>query len=375
MKLLIRLAKVLTALALMATVAWVIITIHFNPRPPAEQAFINAHILTMDKDNSIAEAILLREDKIVALGSNEEIKAQLKDPSNAIDLAGKTLMPGIIDAHGHFPGSGLAALAADLNSPPIGNVKTVADALARIKAQAQQTPAGEWVYAFGFDDTQIAEQRFLSRKELDKISTEHPIYVSHISGHMGIANSMAFAAVGYDKNTSDPEGGHIIRDKDGELAGLVEENAQLPLVYKALDIGPLKAYKMSRYAIDEYLQQGVTSTQVGLASPTFLKGISALGKLGIYPQRVVMWPDLNAAQMLLDGELSKTNLESERVKLGAVKLISDGSIQGYTGFLGHPYHIQPEGKQEYRGYPTMSQAELTEAVIKYHSLGWQIAVH
>lgn len=376
MSLLKTLAKILTGVVLLLTIVVVAVYIHFNPRPVDEQAYINARILTMDENDSIAEAMYIKEDRIVAVGSNSDIEKLLDDKSKARDMQGKVIMPGVIDAHGHFPGSGLAAVAADLNSPPIGNVKTIADALALLRTQAENSPKGSWVYAYGFDDTQVAEQRFLTRLELDSVSTEHNIFVSHVSGHMGIANSMAFESVGYDNTTKPPVGGFIAHSEDGQLAGLVEENAQYPLVMKALDFGITQFYDMSRYASEEYLRQGVTSTQVGLANKKFIQGVSTFGQLGIYPQRVVMWPDLEAAQAIRKGELSVNNIESERVKLGALKLITDGSIQGYTGFLGHPYHVQAEGKDlNYRGYPTMKRDELFATVADFHKDGWQIALH
>lgn len=369
-------AKAMTGLILLLTVVVTAIYIHFNPQPDDEQAYINARILTMNKGNSIAQAMYIKNDKIVAVGSNEDILKHLSNKDLAIDMAGKTIMPGIIDAHGHFPGSGLAAVAADLNSPPIANTKTIAQALEKLREHTEKAPKGSWVYAYGFDDTQIAEKRFLTRLELDSVSTEHNIYVNHISGHMGIANSRAFEAVGYDKNTKAPEGGHIAHTADGELAGLVEENAQYPLVHAALDLGIKQFYAMSRYASEEYLRQGVTSTQVGLANRKFISAISSFGKLGIFPQRVLLWPDLDAAKAIRSGELSINNIESKRVKLGALKLIADGSIQGYTGFLGHPYHVQAEGKKDdYRGYPTMVENQLFETVADFHQAGWQIAMH
>lgn len=366
--------KTITALILLATAAGLIIYIQFNPTPPSAQAYINGHILTMDSRNSVVEAVYIEDDKIIATGTSAEIQKMAKGEVH--DLQGKTMMPGIIDAHGHFPGSGLAAVAVDLNSPPINQVKNINDALELLRAKAANTAKGEWIYAYGFDDTQVAEQRFLSRSELDGVSTDHPIFVSHVSGHMGIANSLAFSKAGIDKYTEAPEGGLIRHNAEGELAGVVEENAQRPILMQALDLGLSEFWAMSRYASAEYLQQGVTTAQNGLADVKMLKGISALGRIGIYPQRLVLWPDLTAAKQIQSGELSKNNLESERVQIGALKLIADGSIQGYTGFLGHPYHDIPEGKKsDYRGYPTMSEQELNQAVAEFHKNGWQIAMH
>jgi len=367
-------AKALTALVLVATAVGIVFYIKLNPSPPSAQAYINGHILTMDANNSVVEAVYIEDDKIIATGTSAEIKQMAKGDIH--DLKGKTMMPGIIDAHGHFPGSGLAAIAVDLNSPPISNVATVADALALLKAKADDTPEGDWIYAYGFDDTQIAEKRFLTRLELDSVSSQHKIFVSHISGHMGVANSAAFAAVGIDKHSPAPEGGHIAYNSEGELAGLVEENAQKPLLFKALDLGLKSFYKMSVYAADDYLQRGVTTAQSGLANPKMLKGITTLANTGFYPQRLTVWPDLEAATLIKDGKLNKSDLESPRLRIGALKLIADGSIQGYTGFLGHPYHDIPKGKDlDYRGYPTMTEADLNKTVAEFHQAGWQIAMH
>lgn len=129
------------------------------PAPPPHQLFINGNVLTMDADNSIVEAVAVREDRIEAVGSTEEIMALAEADSEVVDLRGRTLMPGFIDAHGHFPGSGLKVVAADLNSPPIGTLTTMDEVLAALKEQAAITPAGKWVSGFGYDDTLLAENR------------------------------------------------------------------------------------------------------------------------------------------------------------------------------------------------------------------------
>jgi len=368
--------KAITGIILIGAIAAIVIYNRWNPSPPDEQAFVNGKILTLDANNSIAQAVYIKGDKIIAVGTDAEIKALIQNHDSVIDLEGKTMMPGIIDAHGHFPGSGLAAVAVNLNSPPIGKITTIADALAELKQKASTYSKGSWMYAYGFDDTQVKEQRFLSREELDSVSTDINIYVQHVSGHMGIANSSAFAAVGIDKNSKSPAGGHIALDSDGELSGLVEETAQTVLVQKALDLNTQSFYKMSSYASDEYLQLGVTTAQSGLTNPKMLNGLSSFAKMGLFAPRLVVWPDLESAELINSGKLNKEELESDRFSIGALKLIADGSIQGYTGFLGHPYHVIPEGKETtYRGYPTLSQQQLSDAVEKFHKAGWQIAMH
>jgi len=136
--------------------------LRWNPAPPLRQAFVEGRILTMDEQNRIAEAVLIKGERIAAVGSTEEILEQVDADTIVTRLQGRTLLPGFIEAHGHFPGSGLSSVAADVNSPPIGDVESIPQALEKIRELASRTPDGEWVVAYGFDDTMIAEKRFVT---------------------------------------------------------------------------------------------------------------------------------------------------------------------------------------------------------------------
>ena len=128
-----------------------------TPTPPVQELFVNGQVLTMTPDNRIVQAIALRDGRIEAVGSTEEILALADDEAIVNDLRGRTLMPGFIDAHGHFPGSGLAVVSADVTSPPVGTHTTMAEVMATMKAQADKTEPGQWVNGFGYDDTLLAE--------------------------------------------------------------------------------------------------------------------------------------------------------------------------------------------------------------------------
>nr|MBP6701266.1 amidohydrolase family protein [Halioglobus sp.] len=158
------------------------------PEPPAQQLFINGNVMTMDANNRIVEALAVRADRIEAVGSTGEIMALAEEGAEVVDLAGRTLLPGFIDAHGHFPGSGQKVIAADLGSPPVGTVTTMAELLAALRQRAEQTPPGEWVSGFNYDDTLLAEQRHPTREELDAVSSDHPVVATHVSGHLLVAN-------------------------------------------------------------------------------------------------------------------------------------------------------------------------------------------
>ena len=348
-----------------------------SPQAPQHQVFINGDVLTMDGDNRVVQALATRGALIEAVGSTEEIMALVGDDTQVVDLRGRTLLPGFIDAHGHFPGSGQSVIAADLSSPPIGSNTTMAELLAALKARAEQVAPGELVSGFGYDDTLLAEQRHPTRAELDQVSTEHPVIATHVSGHMLVANSAALELVGIDASTPDPEGGVIGRRPGSrEPNGLLEETARLPLLEFMMDIPLLDVYAMMRSAANEYAAIGVTTAQSGGTTPELLRGLSQFGKLGVIPMRMVAFPFEDMfGDALLNGEYDPEDYNSERFSAGAVKLVADGSIQGFTGYLSQPYHTPHHGDPAYRGYAAIPREILFEKVEALHRAGYQIAIH
>lgn len=356
----------------------VLVNIAFRiPAPPAHQVFINGDILTMDGDNRTVEAVSVRADRIESLGTTEQVMAAVDDDTVVIDLRGRTMLPGFVDAHGHFPGSGMKVVAADLNSPPIGDKTTMAEVLAAVQERADMTDPGNWVTGFGYDDTLLAEKRHPTRAELDAISTGHPIAIMHISGHMLVANSIALERVGIDANTPDPEGGVIGRRAGSrEPNGLLEETARMPMVEQMQDMALTDIYRMFKYAAVEYLHMGVTTAQSGGVTPELATGLSLFSRLGVVPQRLILFPFDDAfSDALTSGEFSPDEYATDRVLVGPVKLVADGSIQGYTGYLSQPYHVPFHGDADYRGYPSIPREKLFTRVEQLHKAGYQLAIH
>jgi len=348
-----------------------------TPQPPAHQVFINGDVLTMDADNRIVQALSTRGELIEAVGATEEIMALVGDDTTVVDLRGRTLLPGFIDAHGHFPGSGQKVIAADLSSPPIGNNTTMAQLLAALKARADKVSPGDLVSGFGYDDTLLVEQRHPTRMELDQVSTEHPVIATHVSGHMLVANTAALALAGIDASTPDPEGGVIGRRADSrEPNGLLEETARLPMLEHMMDIGLLDVYRMMKSAANEYAAIGVTTAQSGGTTPGLLQGLSLFSKLGVIPMRMVAFPfEDQFGESLLNGEYDAQDYNAQRLTAGAVKLVADGSIQGFTGYLSQPYHTAHHGDPAYRGYAAIPRDKLFEKVQALHQAGYQLAIH
>jgi hypothetical protein len=348
-----------------------------KPSPlPATQAFINGHILTMDEQQPVAEALFIEHNTISTVGNNDTIKALINSDTVVHDLQGKTLLPGFIDAHSHFPGSALAELNVDLNSPPIGKIKNIAQLISTLQDKAASTPAGDWIFGIGYDDTMLAEQRHPTLAELDLAFPDHPVFLWHISGHMGVANSAAFALVGIDDNTADPEGGVFVRDEQGHLSGLMEENAMDSVARAVMDFSVIDGFRMMKIAGEQYARQGVTTAQSGAVDKSVSQGLNIGSQIGLIPMRLELWPLYNSFGLgLLDGSLEAADFESERVNVGAIKIIADGSIQGYTGYLEKPYFVPFHGDDHYRGYPRIPRAELFDWVEKYHQQGLQLAIH
>lgn len=350
-----------------------------EPELPEAQLFINAQILTMDDENRIVSAIAVRGERIVATGSDEEILA-LRGPNTVVhNLNGRSLLPGFVDAHGHFPGTGLSAVGIDLSSPPIGAVNNIADIQTLLRSGLANGSDDDWLFGFGYDDSLLAAGRHPSRLDLDAVSTTRPIYVMHSSGHMAVVNTAGLRLAGITIDTADPDGGVIVKDaQTGELTGLLLEHATDLVAPLAMDFSALDFLTMTDVAAAQYLAAGVTTLQSGGVDTRMLKGLYWLSRLQRIPQRVITWPlaDANFDEFLSD-ELNLDDLQSDKFSASALKLIVDGSIQGYTAYLTEPYYQQQADQQDqgYRGFPRYQQAELNEKVTALYCHGLQLALH
>ncbi len=364
------------ALILFLVVGGGLAWLRLHPSPPGLQVWTNGHILTMDAEGRQATALMIEDDRIIAVGSDEDVQRWLPDADVEIDLEGRTVVPGFIEAHGHFPGAGLPAVAADLNSPPIGLVKTIPDALAALKQVDTEQPGDGWLIGFGYDDTMLEEKRHFTRADLDSVSTTRPILAMHISAHMAVVNSLALRRFGITADTPDPVGGEIRKDPETrEPTGLLLETASRPLQLEALNMPPLQQLAVVRLAVELYAAQGFTTVQNGLATLEQIKGMGGASKLGLIPQRLVVWPKDELGLEVAEGALDLGQHASDRVHIGAAKFVGDGSIQGYTGFLGEPYHQPGEHPAGYRGYPNIDAGTLNAQVKTIHCSGQQVAVH
>jgi predicted amidohydrolase YtcJ len=350
-----------------------------------EVIYLNGAILTMDRNNSPAEALATMGDKIVSVGTTGAIQSLAGPATRIVDLAGKTLVPGLNEPHNHFAMYGVYALRmVNLQSPPLGAVSRIKDLIEALREKAGRTPKGEWIWGRGYDDTLMAEKRHPTRQDLDQASNEHPIFIAHVSGHLSVANSKALAIAGVTKDTIEPPGGVIRKDpKTLEPNGVLEEMPAQALVFRYLPplTMDLRLEAMALAARD-YLKTGVTSCSdagvafPGVGSPAEIVAYQKATGQGQVPIRMTM---MVGVEFLLgaDGKSPSfvTGFGDDHLKIGPAKIIVDGSIQGYTGWLAEPYHVPIKGDSSYRGYPVTAPEKLNRLVLEAHKAGCQVAAH
>ncbi|MCP4750368.1 MAG: amidohydrolase [Proteobacteria bacterium] len=347
---------------------------HSEPSPES-RIFTNGRVLTMDSGDSVAEAVAVRKDRIEAVGNNEEIEKFAISGSVVVDLEGRTLIPGFVDAHSHFPGSGITAVCVDLNSPPIGETTHIPQVVEALKRKAAETEKGKWIFGVGYDDTLLEEKRHPERSDLDGVSTDHPVFISHVSGHLGVANSLGLELAGIVADTPDPVGGVICRDETGRPTGVLEETAAQKAGNLARRFSNQEYLGVMQKAVQDYVGVGVTTAQSGMTPKPVIESLSMASAGGLIPLRLILWPDIRAADGIMDGTFEVESHSTNMFLIGAAKIIGDGSIQGYTGNLTRPYHVPFKGDPEYKGYPVTDRETMTALVKKYHRAGMQIAIH
>ncbi|MDB4224344.1 amidohydrolase [Granulosicoccus sp.] len=353
---------------------------------------VNAHIVTMDAQSSIADALLFKGGRIVEVGSEASIKDTLPLFTRIMDMQGSTILPGFIDAHSHFPAAGLTEAGIDLMSPPMGNVATLQILLKKVSGAASTLPANDWIVGFNYDDSALDVARHPTRDELDQVAPNHPVYLWHRSGHMGVANSLALEALGFDEkslNGADIDGiGRPDRDGSGRLTGLLQEGAAPRMSFLLRQLSVIRLFRSLLSAKDQYLSAGITTAQNGFADIPSMRMLRWSQRLGLIPQRLVIWPahdkvedrlNLRSAAPLgspakeLATALDWTDDPSE-FAITAIKLIADGSPQGRTAWLTEPY-LNGSAESDYRGFASMPTLEFKLLVKRYHNAGFQLAMH
>lgn len=348
---------------------------------PSVTVYFGGPIFTMNVTNDVVEALAVKGDSILAVGKKKDVLAAAGPKPQLVDLKGKVLIPGMIDGHSHFPvGAHRELTMVNLNVPPLGTVTDIASMQALLRARAPKVKEGDWIVGYNYNDLAMKEQRHPTLQDLDAVSTTQPIFVRHVTGHLGVCNSLGLKLAGITETSPNPDGGRFRRDAQGKLDGVLEgPSAQAP-VNKILP--PVtEAQQMTAIAHDgrTYASAGITTSNNG-GSPSVDEYLLKASDNGTLPIRVVIWPAGRNDKILASYGKKRSGAVLDKkglVILGAAKLFADGSPQGYTAWFSQPYFKQLPGKPaDFRGFPVFkSRDELFALVKKLHDDNWQISTH
>lgn len=335
---------------------------------PAELVFINGNIYTVNNKQPHAEAIAVKGDRIVFVGSNAAAKKYQGQSTRVIDLHGATVVPGMTDAHYHFLGVGQREM--NLNLEGITNLE---DFLAKVKARVDQAKPGEWVTGRGWIETFWKPPVFPTRWDLDKVAPNNPVFLTRADGHGAVANSAALKLGNVTKDAKDPFGGQILRDKQtGEPTGMLLDNAQ-GFVARQIPAGTRGNDEQAAIlANDRSVMLGWTQVQDPGGSyddVELYKRLYGAGKLKIRIYKAVYGPGAPAQQLLRDGPIIEAF--NNRLNVRAIKVVSDGALGSRGAALLEPYSDSPDSK----GFLRVKDEDLLPMLKEALQKGIQVETH
>jgi len=351
-----------------------------EPYKLQQTLYYGGDIITMAGETpTYVEAVVQREGKIIFTGSKADALSRFDGKAEQVDLQGKTMLPGFIDAHAHFSNFSSQAIGAQILPPPdagANNMAAIINILTAWNTTENRALTG-WIFGAGFDDSVLEEKRFPTKHDLDQVSTEFPIMIIHISGHFAVVNSKGLELLNITSETKDPEGGLIRRENGNEPNGVLEELAAIPYYAKALTPQTKQASEtFFESGQDMALSFGYTTAQEGramLENHAFLAGKAEENKLKL---DVVSYVDYLFVDTLMNTKWNSRKY-NKKYRIGGMKLTLDGSPQGRTAWRTQPYLLPPDGAKEgYLGYPAIPEDSVLESLYrKAFANNWQVQTH
>ena len=323
-------------------------------------------VFTADENHSIAEAVAVDGERIVAVGTTQDLRAKYQ-AAQEIDLQGKLVTPGFNDAHVHFLRGALALLTVNLT-----DAKTLDEAKARVAAKVKEVKPGEWIIGRGWDHT-LWGGKFPTRQDLDAVAPANPVYLVRVDGHVAWVNSRALELAKIDKNTKAPEGGEIERDATGAATGILKETAQSLVGGLVPQPTAEQQNKGLTLALDMARKYGITSVQdnSGYETTKLYREFLKADKLTVRVSEWQNFEDSVAELRRQRNEFASFKDNPSRLKLGALKGYVDGTLGSKTAAMLAPFTDDPQNS----GIPRRTPEELTKMVVERDKEGWQIALH
>ncbi len=348
----------------------------------ADTVLVNGNVITVDAEDRVVQAIAVKNGRILAVGTDAEIRKLAGEDTRVIDLAGRTATPGLLDAHCHFANGGTNMLqVSDLSYP---KVKSIEDVLGDVEKQVEGRTGGDWIQGRGWDEGKLEERRYIYASDLDAISRENPVWLTHTMGHYGVANSLALKLANVTRGTPDPPGGTIDRYPDGTPTGVLKERAQRLVTRLIPDVTVDQIQKGIERIAREFNQEGMTGLKdPGIYAPVWEAYQRALAA-GALPVRVfVLW---RAGQTLEEAEALAARIGpftkpyrsrgDGHLISGGIKLAIDGSGGARTAWLHEPWNKEYTGVDEGNtGYPVIPPDVLRSQIRMFHDAGLHVSVH
>jgi predicted amidohydrolase YtcJ len=326
---------------------------------------LDANVITLDSKKPEAEAFFVRNGKIVAVGSSEEISKHVGNNTKVILGKGRTVVPGFIDCHAHMAAFGLFLQRLDLRG-----VKSIAEIRERLRDYEDQNIRTTWILGGRWDQEKLVEKRYPTRWDLDEAVADKPVFLERVCGHIGVANSKALQLAHLTQGITIDGGALDIDSKTGLLNGIVRENA-IALVRKAIPKRNLKELKAACVlACQKAAEVGLTGVHWLVESADELRVLKELYAEEQLPLRVYLGISVELLNELVNLGLL-TGFGSDMVRIGFVKILADGSLGARTAALKKPYSDKPESS----GMMLYSQRKLNQLVLKAHVAELQVAVH
>lgn len=333
--------------------------------------FYNGKVHTVDKVDSIKEAVAVSKNKIFKVGSNDEVLEYASDNTEKIDLKGKSLIPGIIDSHLHTAVYGANSLAIDCRSPGVSSIEEIKELIRKV---AEKTPDGQWIRGWGYDHSKLKEKRHPNKWDLDEVAPNNPVILTRCCAHISAHNSMSLKLAGIDDNSTPPEGGEYEKI-DGNVSGVMFENAHMDMM-KVSSPTKEELIKAMKAANDLLIKEGITTVHdsggYGKMQMDAIQEAVETGqlKLRLYAMIFSFVENVNFVEDYLKVGVH-TKFGNDKFSLGPIKLMIDGSSSGPTAATREPYESNPNSS----GIMSMSQEKIDDIVMKAHTGGWQMTCH
>lgn len=347
----------------------------------ADTIYTGGDIVTVNDAQPSAEALAVKDGKIIAVGSAAEITGTYQGESTAmVDLAGNTLLPAFIDPHSHYFSALTVANQVNLFPPPAGPGRDIPAIVAELKKFRDENgiPPGEIIQAYGYDDNAMPDGVGLSRDDLDIDFAENPVLVGHVSMHGAVLNSAAFDLYGISAGTETPPGGIILRKPgSNEPAGLIMETAYLPVFASLPKPTAKQEVEWSLAAQRLYASAGISTAHEGATHAQDLALMQRAAAGGANIIDVIAFPFItDLDEVLANNPPGAFGEYVDGLKLGGVKITIDGSPQGKTAYFTTPYLTGgPGGEVDWFGEPTFPEEQVQQMVKKVYDLGLPLNLH